>query len=53
MTGDKTDRACSPEQERGDDELLAALAAVTNWRREGVMVTLIGPKTLHFRIPTN
>ena len=33
--------------------LLEALNAVTNWRREGDLVRLIGPKTLRFRVPTN
>jgi heat shock protein HslJ len=53
MTGQKTERSCSPEQARGDEEMLAALTEVTKWRREGVTVVLIGPKTLRFRIPTN
>jgi heat shock protein HslJ len=53
MTGQKTSRSCSPDQARADDEMLAALAEATNWRREGVSLTLIGPRTLRFRIPTN
>ncbi len=53
LTGQATDRQCSPEQLRGDDELLAALAQVTNWRREGSTLVLVGPRTLRFRIPTN
>jgi heat shock protein HslJ len=53
MTGPPTDRSCPPERARGDAELIEALNAVTNWRREGDYVQLIGPKTLRFRIPTN
>ncbi len=53
MAGEKSSRSCSPEQARADDDMLAALAEVTNWRRDGVLVTLTGPKTLRFRIPTN
>ena len=53
MTGQPTDRPCTPERARGDAELLEALNAVTNWRREGDFVRLIGPKTLRFRVPTN
>lgn len=53
MTGEKTARSCTPEQVRGDQEMLAALAEATHWRREGVTVVLIGPKMLRFRIPTN
>lgn len=53
MTSPPTDRPCTPEQARRDAELLEALNAVTNWRREGDFVHLIGPKTLRFRVPTN
>ena len=53
LTGPKTDRPCSPEQAKGDDDMLAALAQVTNWRRDGDRVEFIGPTTLRFRIPTN
>ena len=53
MTGSPTDRSCPPERARGDAELIEALSAVTNWRREGDVVRLIGPKTLRFRVPTN
>jgi heat shock protein HslJ len=53
MTGQPTDRPCPPERARGDADFLDALQAVTNWRREGDFVRLIGPKTLRFRVPTN
>ena len=53
MTGPPTDRPCTPERARGDADFLEALNAVTNWRREGDFVRLIGPKTLLFRVPTN
>jgi heat shock protein HslJ len=53
MTGSPTDRSCPLERARGDAELIEALNAVTNWRREGDVVRLIGPKTLRFRVPTN
>jgi hypothetical protein len=53
MTGSPTDRPCPPERARGDAELIEALSAVTNWRREGDFVRLIGPKSLRFRVPTN
>jgi heat shock protein HslJ len=53
MTGSPTERSCPPERARGDAELIEALNAVTNWRREGEFVRLIGPKTLRFRVPTN
>lgn len=53
MTGPPSDRACSPERAQADAEFIAALNAVTNWRREGDFVRFIGPKTLIFRVPTN
>ncbi len=53
LTGQATERACSPEQLRRDAELLGALSTVTNWRREGSVLSLIGPQTLRFRLPTN
>ena len=53
MTGTPTGRSCTPERAQGDTELIDALNAVTNWRREGDFVRLIGPKTLRFRVPTN
>lgn len=53
VTGQPTARACPPERERGDAELLDALSGVTNWKRDGDVVRLIGPKNLRFRVPTN
>jgi heat shock protein HslJ len=53
LTGQPTNRPCPPERARGDEDLLAALLEVTNWRRQGSTVLLIGPRTLRFRMPTN
>ena len=53
LTGEPTNRPCPPERARGDEELLGTLTAVTNWRREGAALLLIGPRTLRFRVPTN
>lgn len=53
ITGQPTDRGCSPERARADTELLDTLSAVTNWRRQGDSVMLIGPKTLRFKVMTN
>jgi heat shock protein HslJ len=53
MTGQATDRQCTPARARADADLLAALMEVTNWRRQGNMVLFIGPRTLRFRVPTN
>jgi heat shock protein HslJ len=53
LTSQPTSRQCPPERARGDEELLSALTEVTNWRRQGSTVLLIGPRTLRFRLPTN
>jgi len=45
---------CEPERQAGDAELLAALAQVTNWRRKGEVVELLGGATpLRFRRMTD
>jgi hypothetical protein len=33
--------------------LLAVLLQVTNWRREGALLTLHGPRTMRFRLGTH
>jgi heat shock protein HslJ len=53
LTGPKTEESCAAERMRGDEDLLAALTAVTNWRRNGDVLTLTGPKTLRFRASTH
>jgi heat shock protein HslJ len=53
ITGDKTARTCPPERAQADDEVLGALNAVTNWRREGDVLVLIGARTMRFRLQTN
>jgi hypothetical protein len=53
ITGQPAERSCPPERARADAELIANLNAVTVWRRQGEFVTLIGPRTLRFRVPTN
>jgi heat shock protein HslJ len=46
-------RDCPPDRAQADDDLLAALADVSSWRRQGDAVTLTGSKTLRFRLNTN
>lgn len=54
VIGPKTERACPPDQVRADADMLAALAAVTNWRLdEDVLVLTGGAAPLRFRIQTN
>jgi hypothetical protein len=44
---------CEPDRQSRDAELLAALALVTNWRRNGEVVELLGATPLRFRLMTN
>jgi META domain len=53
VAGPLQDRACPPARAQADDELVAALSEATTWRRQGDFVSLIGVKTLRFRINTN
>ena len=45
--------AAPPARAQADDELVAALSEVTNWKRQGDFVSFIGAKTLRFRLDTN
>lgn len=51
--GEMRDEPCTPERAQADEEMLAALAGVTNWSARGDVVTLTGAKTLRFRAATN
>ena len=53
VPGTMTERSCTPAAAQADDELVNALAQATNWKRQGDMVTFVGPTTLRFRINTN
>ena len=44
---------CAPERQSGDENLLAALAQITNWRRHGDVIEFIGARMLRFRLMTN
>jgi META domain len=44
---------CAPDRQAGDENLLAALVQVTNWRRNGDVTELRGATMLHFRLLTN
>jgi len=53
VTGPIEPAQCAPERQSGDEDLLAALAQVTNWRRSGDVIELRGATTLRFRLMTN
>ena len=46
-------KQCPADRQSGDENLLAALAQVTNWKRSGNVIELRGATTLRFRLMTN
>ncbi len=53
VAGAMENRSCPPDRAQADDELIAALTEVSTWKRQDDLVTLMGSKTLRFRINTN
>lgn len=51
--GVMNDEPCTPERAQADEEMIAALAAVTSWQQRGDVLTLNGAKSLRFRLATN
>jgi hypothetical protein len=50
---DQRTSQCEPERQALDADLLTTLLGVTNWRREGEVVELLGAAPLRFRLMTN
>ncbi|MEY9357689.1 heat shock protein HslJ [Bradyrhizobium yuanmingense] len=53
VPGQIQNRNCPPARAQADDELVAALGSVETWKRQGDVLTLIGPKPLRFRTTGN
>jgi hypothetical protein len=53
VPGQIQDRSCPPAKAQADDDLVAALAAVETWKRQGDVLTLVGPRPLRFRANGN
>lgn len=53
VPGEVAPAQCAPERQSRDQNLLAALAQVTNWRRRGDVIEFLGATTLRFRLMTN
>lgn len=53
ITGAMSARSCPPDRARADEDLLAALNQVTNWKMENLALVLSGGRTLRFRVQTN
>jgi heat shock protein HslJ len=53
VPGQIQDRSCPPAKAQADDELVAALSEAATWKRQGDLLTFLGPKPLRFRINGN
>jgi heat shock protein HslJ len=53
ITSESSARQCAPDRARADEDLLAALTGITNWRMERSALVLTGSRTLRFRAATN
>jgi heat shock protein HslJ len=53
IAGEPSARQCAPDRARADEDLLAALNGVTNWRMERSALVLTGSRTLRFRPASN
>ncbi len=53
VVGQVQDRSCPPAKAQADDELLASLGEAATWKRQGDLLTLIGPRPLRFRMNGN
>ncbi len=53
VAGPLEDRACPPARAQADDDLITALGEAATWKRQGDLVSLVGTKSLRFRINTN
>jgi len=51
--GAMKDEPCTPERAQADEDLLAALSQVAGWSQRGDTVTLLGVKSLRFRLATH
>jgi hypothetical protein len=53
IVGAMADEPCTPERAQADEQMIAALSAVTNWSFRGDVVTFSGGATLRFRAAAN
>jgi META domain len=54
ITREASARQCAPDRARADEDLLAALSEITNWRMDpSALVLTGGSRTLRFRTQTN
>jgi len=47
------DRGCPADKAQLDDALVASLGEATSWKRQGDVISFVGPRPLRFRLNTN
>lgn len=47
------DRGCPADKAQLDDALVASLGEATGWKRQGDVISFVGPRPLRFRLNTN
>jgi hypothetical protein len=53
VPGPVEDRGCPADRAAADDALLAAMADIATWRRQGDVLMLAGSRQLRFRLNSN
>jgi hypothetical protein len=51
--GTMREEYCTPERQQRDEDLATALTQVTQWKRKGDVITLVGPTELRYRLSTH
>lgn len=53
LLGARTEMQCEPDRMQADEDLIAALQQVANWRRDGDLLVLQGERSLRFHLSSN
>ncbi|HEY6255616.1 MAG TPA: META domain-containing protein [Xanthobacteraceae bacterium] len=53
ILGARTEKQCEGDRMQADEDLMAALQQVANWRRDGDLLVLQGERSLRFRLSSN
>ena len=53
LLGARTEKQCEADRMQADDDLMAALQQVANWRRDGDLLVLQGERSLRFHLSSN
>jgi heat shock protein HslJ len=53
LLGARTEKQCEADRMQADEDLMAALQQVANWRRDGDLLVLQGERSLRFHLSSN